>query len=303
MRPLLLLVNMNILTMVFYFVCSVSFIIFIIEKAIQRSDEHRKNQKLKPVLYKQILEEEEIYCPAGKKLMALIDTLVNQPDAVYHVQEAAESDEARRIREEGGRTSRIRYCLQCIEENVRYDENSTQETLVLLATTGDSLLWNHQVLNYLQSFAPALKVVADGINTVFEEEYSVDSFKRIRNTSAAYGMLYKYLNELAICCDTAKGIAVDKAEMQLLSELLRGSGRQLAVMPTATKRQLENNPQNDYVSISIPWNIDELLLAKIKAKVETRYQQWKVSEDIRGNHKRVKKVVEFCPLNQRSPNP
>lgn len=258
-------------------------------KAIQRSDEHRKNLKLKPVLYKQILEEEEIYCPAGKKLMALIDTLVNQPDAVYHVQEAAESDEARRIREEGGRTSRIRYCLQSIEENIWYDENSTQAIFVQLATTGDSLLWNHQVLNYLRTFGPALKGVADGINKVFEEEYSEDSFERIRNVSAVYGMLYKYLNELAICCDTAKGIAVDKAEMQLLSELLRGSGRQLAVMPTATKRQLENNPQNDYVSISIPWQIDELLLAKIKAKVETRYQQWNVSKDIRGNHKRVKK--------------
>ncbi len=77
-----------------------------------------------------------------------------------------ESAEARKIREDGDRTSRIRYCLQCIEDNIKCVENSTQDSFVQLETTGDSLLWNHQVLNYLKSFAPALKVVAEGINSI-----------------------------------------------------------------------------------------------------------------------------------------
>lgn len=297
---LLLLVNVTILKLLFNLILVILFLIFVVVIISFKADKNRKKKNLKPILYKQIIEEDEIYCPAGKKLMGLIETLINQPSIVSHSQDNPESDSARRIREEGDTTSRVRYCLQCIEENIQYNEKSFRATSIELATTGDSLLWNHQVLKYLESFAPALKVITDAINTTFEEEYSEDSFERIRNLSVAYGMLYKYLNDLAIYCETAKGIAVDKAEMKLLSALLRGAGSQLSVMPRAAKRQLNNTPQDNCISINIPWKIDTILLAEIKAKAESHYNLWYINEDIRGNYKRVKKVEDSYLVNHCS---
>lgn len=268
MRPLTLLVNVALFKLAFFYLSASIFSIFVFVKVLQKSNGLKRKQKLNSVLYKEIHKNKEICCLAGKKLMALIETLVSQPSSVYHVLDATESEDARSIREEGDRTSRTKYCLQCIEDTIKNNDNYTPTTFVHLETTEDLLLWIHQVLYYLESFAPALKIAANGINAIFEEEFSEESFERIRKVSAAYGMLYKYLDELAICCETAKGVAVDREVMMILSELLKGSGSHLAEMPQNAKRLLENNPQNDYVSISIPWQIDELLLAKIKVKIE-----------------------------------
>lgn len=88
-------------------------------------------------------------------------------------------------------------------------------------------------------------------------------------------MLYQYLIDLAVCCETAKGFMVDKKEMKLLSEILRASGKKLIEMPKDVKRQLENIPENNCVSINISWEFDELLVAKINLIKEDLYKLWK----------------------------
>lgn len=277
MSTLLFLVN-SLLEYGFYSLCIILLIIFMFVKLAESAKKDKTNKRLKPIIFNKILKEEEIACPAGKKLMDSIDALVNQTNALHNMQDSTESEKAKRIREEGGKTCRIRYFMQCLEENfqyLHYKKNDSKATVIRITSIKDSLVWVHQIMKYIDSVPSALKVVAEEINSISKEEDSEDCFERIRKASEAYCMLYQYLIDLAVCCETAKGFMVDKKEMKLLSEILRASGKKLIEMPKDVKRQLENIPENNCVSINFSWEFDELLVAKINLIKEDLYKLWK----------------------------